>query len=268
MANKVVVYIVTTSHYILDRHALNDNDTRDKIHDVLFLKKWLPWKGPVVTKAASLSSWLFAYHVTACGTVNRERCEVRSESVVYVTIQDVFCRSFICSWSTQLELTAWSHTCCACSQSNSPSNAWCKADALICWKHQNPHRWTSAFDIFHPVFCHLSCLSSVFCIFRRILGNWTEQNTKPLGLVQCTAPISHSFLQFVELKLTTIDRCSLANCTNEFVIGAVCRTVPITMLDELTGTHRSNHFCSVHNRYQQTYRQTKRDINIATSRHL
>jgi len=38
------------------------------------------------------------------------------------------------------------------------------------------------------------------------------------------------FLQFVELKLTTVDRCSLANCTNEFLIGAVRRTAPITML--------------------------------------
>ena len=49
------------------------------------------------------------------------------------------------------------------------------------------------------------------------------------GAVRRTASIRGSFIQFGELKLTTVDRCSSANCTNEFLIGAVCRTAPIIM---------------------------------------
>jgi len=48
------------------------------------------------------------------------------------------------------------------------------------------------------------------------------------GLVLWTEPITISFVLFVELKLTTVDRCS-ANCTNQFFIGAVRRTAPITV---------------------------------------
>ena len=34
---------------------------------------------------------------------------------------------------------------------------------------------------------------------------------------------------FAELKLTTVDRCSVLNYTNKFLISAVCRTAAITM---------------------------------------
>jgi len=45
-----------------------------------------------------------------------------------------------------------------------------------------------------------------------------------------TEPITNSIVQFTDLKLTTVDRCSSVNCPNEFLIGAVRRTAPITML--------------------------------------
>jgi len=48
------------------------------------------------------------------------------------------------------------------------------------------------------------------------------------GLVLWTEPITISFVQFVELKLTTVDSCSV-NCTNQIFIGAVRRTAPITV---------------------------------------
>ena len=35
---------------------------------------------------------------------------------------------------------------------------------------------------------------------------------------------------FAQRKLAAVDRCSLLKCTNEFLIGAVRRTAPITML--------------------------------------
>ena len=41
--------------------------------------------------------------------------------------------------------------------------------------------------------------------------SWTwlpQQNAMPLGLVQRTVPIRDSFVQFAELKLTTVNRCS------------------------------------------------------------
>jgi len=56
-----------------------------------------------------------------------------------------------------------------------------------------------------------------------------EQNTMPLGLLQCAAPIKDLFVHIAELNLTTVDKCSLANCTNEFLIGAVHQTAPVTM---------------------------------------
>ena len=45
-----------------------------------------------------------------------------------------------------------------------------------------------------------------------------------------TAPIKDSFVQFAELKLTTVDTCSSANCTKELVICAVHRTATVTLL--------------------------------------
>ena len=42
-----------------------------------------------------------------------------------------------------------------------------------------------------------------------------------------TESVSDLFVKFAELKLTTVDRCSLANCTNDFLIGTVHRTAPI-----------------------------------------
>jgi len=66
--------------------------------------------------------------------------------------------------------------------------------------------------------------------------SWTgvpQQNSMPLGLVRCTAPITNSFIQFAELKLTTVHRCNSANCTSEFLIGAVHRTAPITVLTDI-----------------------------------
>ena len=36
-----------------------------------------------------------------------------------------------------------------------------------------------------------------------------------LSLVLCTAPITNSLVQFAELKLATVDKCSSANCTIE-----------------------------------------------------
>ena len=42
-----------------------------------------------------------------------------------------------------------------------------------------------------------------------------------------TESVSDLFVKFAELKLTTVDTCSLANCTNDFLIGTVHRTAPI-----------------------------------------
>jgi len=42
--------------------------------------------------------------------------------------------------------------------------------------------------------------------------------------------ITNSYVQFAELKLRTVDRCSSANCTNEFPIGAVHRTAAIIIV--------------------------------------
>ena len=55
----------------------------------------------------------------------------------YYTVH-VFLRSFICSWSMQLESTAWCRTCFTCSWSDSPSYACCRADVLRHWRRQNP----------------------------------------------------------------------------------------------------------------------------------
>ena len=44
-----------------------------------------------------------------------------------------------------------------------------------------------------------------------------------------TESVTDSFVTFAELTLTTADRCSLANCTNNFLIGAVHRTTPINI---------------------------------------
>ena len=51
-----------------------------------------------------------------------------------------------------------------------------------------------------------------------------QQNTVQLDFVQPNAPIRDSRVQFAE-------RCSSANYRNEFLIGAVRRTAPITMRD-------------------------------------
>jgi len=48
-----------------------------------------------------------------------------------------------------------------------------------------------------------------------------------IGAVRRTVP-TDSF-KFAKLKLTTVDRCSLLNCTNEFLIGAVRQTARISM---------------------------------------
>jgi len=44
---------------------------------------------------------------------------------------------------------------------------------------------------------------------------------------QCTEPITNSFVQIAKLKLTTIDNSSSVNCTNKFLIGAVCQNAPM-----------------------------------------
>ena len=56
------------------------------------------------------------------------------------------CVCFVCGWSTQLESTAWRCTCCACTQSNSPSNAWRRVGVLRTSKsalvnHNNRMYW-------------------------------------------------------------------------------------------------------------------------------
>jgi len=160
-----------------------------KIHDVLFLKKWQPWKGPVLAeivelflpgscsafygpassqclaslaqsayvsvgvrfcrtirarnlqKAASLSSWLFTCHSMR----HSECCKVMSESVVSVTIQ-LTSQVLHLQLVNQLQWTAWCHTCCKCSWSNSPSNAWCRADVSRHWRRQNPHQWVAMLE--------------------------------------------------------------------------------------------------------------------------
>ena len=56
---------------------------------------------------------------------------------------------------------------------------------------------------------------------RQIFELGSHNSTVPLGLVQRTEPITNSLVQFTELKLTTVDRCSSANCKSEFLIGAV-----------------------------------------------
>ena len=56
-----------------------------------------------------------------------------------------------------------------------------------------------------------------------------QQNIMSLGWVRRTEPITNSFVQFAKLKLTTVDRHSSLNGTNEFLIGAVRRTAPIAM---------------------------------------
>jgi len=37
-----------------------------------------------------------------------------------------------------------------------------------------------------------------------------------------TDSLAGSFVQFAELKLCTVDGCSLPNCMNKFLIGTVC----------------------------------------------
>ena len=88
-------------------------------------------------KAASLSSWLFTCY-TACGTVNAAKSGAR---VQFPWLHSACRRSFICSWSVQLQSTAWCQTCCTCSRSNSPSYAWCRADVSRHWRRQNLHQW-------------------------------------------------------------------------------------------------------------------------------
>ena len=65
---------------------------------------------------------------------------------------------------------------------------------------------------------------------RQILEPEFHNNAVLPDFVQRTSPIRDWFVQFAALTLTTIDRCSSANCTKEFLIGAVRRTAPVTML--------------------------------------
>jgi len=58
------------------------------------------------------------------------------------------------------------------------------------------------------------------------VGAWI----RPVGLYKLRKndwSVTDSFVKFAELKLTTVDRCSSANWTNIFLIGAVHRTAPI-----------------------------------------
>ena len=57
--------------------------------------------------------------------------------------------------------------------------------------------------------------------------------------------INNSSVQFAKLKLGTVDRCSSANCTNEFLIGAVSRTAPIIILYALSLRSGGRHLSSL-----------------------
>ena len=63
-----------------------------------------------------------------------------------------------------------------------------------------------------------------WCIEGALSDSVPQQNTVQLDFVQPNAPIRDSRVQFAE-------RCSSANYRNEFLIGAVRRTAPITMRD-------------------------------------
>jgi len=109
------------------------------------------------------------------------------------------------------------------------TNRWSNVSSLL-------HQWLSCAGSKHVnkssslfYLCHVRFLTLLYCqrfICRKEYTPFSISRCIAIGAVRRTAPIRNSFVQFSELCLSTVVNFSLANWTNEFVIGSVRRTQP------------------------------------------